>query len=440
MKTKKKEIVTIGIPCFSSVPPEVLDDYMRLAYNLGRREQEYDFFLAIKSKSEQFRARNAIVEAALQVDSQWLLMIDDDHIFERNYDLVGKLIRHLKEDPERGMVGALYAQRGGTKMPVIMKEYPAGPSFMLFEDLSWGLQMVDITGGGCMMINMDIFDKLESPWFSPEYEYGTDVQICRKVRGIGRTVWCDSSIRIGHLKSTLDVVEIEPVSSIEQELEFRSREFLESFQIDAVEYSGKTMNQLTIMGEKFKDGMEVLPEDGDLETYYKGLADFSFARNVAYHSVDYVHRHDLDFLGMFSQSTVGFGLDYFCGSAPLGFELALRGWKMDFHDVNDYCMDWIRWRAEKHQLSGVSTEISGGPYNFVLMMDAIEHMNPETCEEELGKLVDMLIVGGALITNYFQNRDYANPQHINMDKGSVRRMLVRLGLRAVTTQFWQKWR
>ena len=63
----KKERVFIGIPCYQSVAPEVLEDYMRFAFYLGRRYQEYDFFLGIKTKSEQFRARNAIVLSLIHI-------------------------------------------------------------------------------------------------------------------------------------------------------------------------------------------------------------------------------------------------------------------------------------------------------------------------------------------------------------------------------------
>jgi len=65
-------------------------------------------------------------------------------------------------------------------------------------------------------------------------------------------------------------------------------------------------------------------------------------------------------------------------------------------------------------------------------------MNPDTCEEVIQGLVDTLVKGGAILTNYFGNRDFDNPEHINMDKERVKKILVRAGLRPVTTQFWQK--
>ena len=45
-----KQRVCIGIPCFAGVSGETLEDYMRFAYHLGRRYQEFDFFMSIITK------------------------------------------------------------------------------------------------------------------------------------------------------------------------------------------------------------------------------------------------------------------------------------------------------------------------------------------------------------------------------------------------------
>ena len=195
--------ICIGIPCFQSASFEVLDDYMRLAFHLGRRVPEYDFMVAVKGKSEQFRARNAIVTAAIQNACDFLLMLDDDHIIDIDkgtqptprYDFVRTLARHLEDDPSKGIVGALYYQRADQPYPVIMDETPDGATFFYHNsEVSGGLQQVKVTGGGCMMINMKVFDRIDQPWFAPEFEFGTDIQVCKSVRKAGWGVWCDTSI------------------------------------------------------------------------------------------------------------------------------------------------------------------------------------------------------------------------------------------------------
>ena len=111
-----KPIICIGIVAYAGLEGRVAEDYMRLMFHLGRRCPDYDFQLAIKFKSEQFRARNSIVRVALQMSADYIWMLDDDHIFDINnsrlssdaYDLHVKLVKHLEERPEIGVVAALY--------------------------------------------------------------------------------------------------------------------------------------------------------------------------------------------------------------------------------------------------------------------------------------------------------------------------------------------
>jgi hypothetical protein len=210
-----RKTICIGIPCFHGVDYQVLEDYMRLAFHLGRRHIDYNFQLAIKGKSEQFRARNAIVKAALQNSADFILMLDDDHLIDIGksnnpstaYDMPIKLAKLLEKSPDIGIVGALYYQRGGDCFPVIMEENKDGePHFLHNCEISGRLQKVDVTGGGCMMIRKEVFDRIDEPWFSPEYEYGTDIQICKAARAKGFQVWCDTSIEIGHLRLEKEVI------------------------------------------------------------------------------------------------------------------------------------------------------------------------------------------------------------------------------------------
>jgi hypothetical protein len=39
------------------------------------------------------------------------------------------------------------------------------------------------------MIKTSIFDRIKAPWFEPEFDLGTDVQICQKAREAGFSVW-----------------------------------------------------------------------------------------------------------------------------------------------------------------------------------------------------------------------------------------------------------
>ena len=227
--------ILVGIPCFGDVPNEVYEDHARFFYYLGRRYPEYDFYLAIKTKSEQFRARNAIIRAALGVGARYTLMIDDDMVFEYNetfnlecgevdsYEFLRKMIAHDKE-----IVGAVYVTRGGAYEPVIlMKE---GPSYRKigWDEIEDGLMPVDSIGGGLMLINNNIFRKggIELPVFEPELEWGTDIQLCRKAQEIGIQPYVDTTIHVGHLSRRREIVTTKNYRDfIEDTMLRRSREF-----------------------------------------------------------------------------------------------------------------------------------------------------------------------------------------------------------------------
>jgi len=213
-----RKSICIGIPCYSTLPSfQTLEDYMRLSFALGRRYPEYDFFLAVRGKKEQFRARNSIVEEALRAGCDYLFFLDDDQIIDidnsmlpsSRYLFLKRLIQHMDNDPAMGICGALYYQRDATDCwPVVMQVNRGGHgySFLTHPEITGGLQRVAVTGGGAMLIRASVFDKIEHPWFRPELDFGTDIQICQKVQEAGFTVWCDTSVEIGHTRAEREVV------------------------------------------------------------------------------------------------------------------------------------------------------------------------------------------------------------------------------------------
>lgn len=448
-----KERVCIGIPCFHSVTHEVLEDYMRFAYHLGRRNTEYDFFLAIKPKTAQHRARNAIVQAAIATNCDWLFMLDDDHILDIEktigpgvqYDIASKLIQHLKDDDKKGIVGALYYQRGATCDPVIMYKNPPGYTFYQHHDISRCLQRVDVTGGGAMMIRMGVFDKIESPWFMDEMAVsaGTDIQICEKVAGAGWEVWCDTSIEIGHIMTEREVITSKNAHIVRQEASewmnredirkaprFKTESFIDAYIKDVLEYTGKTGEQLAEMCDEYGDKFFPQFNIDNLEGYYASLGEYQLARNCCFHSVDQTRDQSMFILSLFNREIIANGLDFGCGTAPVGFELALRGHNVDFVDVPDgIAQKFIKWRAEKYGLNcGFKM---GSDYDWVLLLDAIEHLHPDKALSTLDNIISLLKPGGSIVTNFFHNNDFDNIEHVFMEHEKVKAFFQDNGLSMV---------
>lgn len=452
--------IMIGIPCYRDVPGEVLEDYMRLAYYLGRRMPEHEFFLGIKRKTAQHRARNAITEGALQIGCDFMLMLDDDHVFDwegtsganPRYGFLRQLLAHMEADPKIGIVGALYYHRGNECRPVLMKEGSDGAFYYLRDDeITGGLQDVAVQGGGCMLIRMSIFDRIRSPWFTDEAEgLGTDVQICKKAREAGFRVCCDTSIKIGHVMNERTIVTPHNRHQIAMDSARRvtagesgiDRNWLDNsalalYRMDAEEYLGMSFRKMANVAERYNMTDFVKYRD-DLRTYYATRGKAQLARQVMFHHLEHTQAEMRLFHGMINTQVDAYGCDYGCGSSPVTFEFVMRGHRMDFIDVDGAeAYEFTKWRAKKRGVSERCGWTLGGPYDYVFFLDSLEHLPnwKEVLTDIASRLKDRT---GALITNFFQNQDYLNPEHVNMDKQGVKAHLLSLGIYPVNEYLWAK--
>lgn len=455
---KKADRICIGIPCYQNCSAETLQDYMLMTYYFGRRYQEYEFFLAIKSKSEQFRARNAIVTAALQMDCQYLLMLDDDNVINwrednevsDSYEFLRKLLNHMKADPKIGVCGALYYHRGGEYLPVLMKEAKDGGFYYLRQDeITGGLQEVAVQGGGCMLIDMNVFSRIPSPWFEAEVEWGTDIQLSTKVRKEGYKVCCDTSIVLGHVMSTRTIVTDKNRLQLIAEnaskgiheaktginTDWITTNALNLYKEDVEEYlemSGKNIDWGAGIphpwGLMYQAKKERFKEFDNIEDYYRGMGKEQLMRQLWFH-MQPESKQALDLVFKFVNTNVdAYGLDFGCGSAPASFDLALRGHKIDFIDLDGAgAYEFTKWRAKKRNLNGKAGFTWGGPYDYAMFMDSIEHL--KDWKEVLTKTIYNLKDDGFIITNYFILHDYDNEEHIVLkDKKEVMTFLVSMGI------------
>ena len=457
-----KKRVCIGIPCYNGVPAETLEDYMLFAFYLGRHYQDYDFFVAIKSKSEQFRARNAIVEAAMSMDAHYLLMLDDDHVIDweqapstepnankKPYEFLRTLLHHMDTAEKPGIVGALYYQRGGDCKPVVMKEGKNGGYYWMREDeIKNQLQEVDVTGGGCFLVDMNLLSRIQGPWFEPEFQLGTDIQICEKVRKEGWKVYCDTSIVLGHVMNSREVITPKNrlriaaessanLSGNQQGIDpaWANSTALTLYRQDAEDYLEMSLLQMEALADIYQQKYNRFKDYENPDDYYKNLGIEQLGRQVWFHHTPFMIEETNIILSAINHNHSFKGLDFGCGSAPIGFELALRGHQMDFVDLDGApAYEFTKWRAKKRNIN-CGFEWSGD-YDFILFLDSIEHL--KDWKPVLQKAVDSLKPEGFIITNFFLNQDYDNLEHINMDKPAVQSFLTSNGLYPINQLVWLK--
>jgi len=156
-------------------------------------------------------ARNQIVMEAQRQNMDRLLFIDTDMAFP--HDAYHVLAKHMGDSKgEIKIIGCNYPKRDGTGIGVSI-----GMDEKRLTGEESGLVEVMGIGGGLLLIDMSVFDKIEKPYFHhqllpekvDEVSPGSraiseDFYFCNKVRTAGERVWCDTDLsrHVGHVGST----------------------------------------------------------------------------------------------------------------------------------------------------------------------------------------------------------------------------------------------
>lgn len=428
----KRPRIFIGVPCYRDVTAELLEDWCRFFYHLGRRMPNYDFELGIKTKSEQFRARNAIVDGAQQTNCDWVLMLDDDMIINpfvtngptSDYGFLERLIAHDKD-----ICGALYYQRTGGCEPVLMKAVGNGYRFLRDDELTGGLQRVDVAGGGCLLIKTRVFDKLQFPYFEPEFRYGTDIQLCRQALEKGMEVWADTSIELGHLRTERVIVtsrnraQFQMTDTVPGEVKksFVAADVYDRVLRDACVYTGYA--DLEEMTRHANDWIQERKASGLFDAeWYRTHGKERIARQVWFNTLSPQKRQMTEFiLSAIDHRKPVRVLDFGCGIGIPAFTLAEKGHTVTAIDIRGTgTFEFLQWRAQQAGVSitcvaseGIVPDLGDAQFDVIIAMDTLEHI--EGWRDVLGALASRLAPHGVFFANNGILDDQRHPEHYPLD-------------------------
>ena len=115
-------------------------------------------------------------------------MVDDDMIYPE--DALERLLAHNK-DIASGVAYTKYEKQE------LVVEY--------LDEKKEGLFECKAVGGGILLIKCDVFKKIPQPWYGYKWNengavtMSNDWFFCEKARESGFDIWCDSTIKAGHI-------------------------------------------------------------------------------------------------------------------------------------------------------------------------------------------------------------------------------------------------
>ena len=198
--------ILIAVPTFETIFP---DTYKAIwDVNKGDNEVIFDFVRGYDCAT----ARNNIVQKALDYETDYVLMVDNDVTIPK------ETITYFLEDPKEVCLG-YYAHRDSNNVysgrVSVCKlgyfNYPLESEYTALDMAKFrdeGTYKIKIHGGGmgCAFIKTDIFNQIRYPWFdwvnyadSHRGMLSEDLYFCEECRKAGITIWTDSRIGCGHL-------------------------------------------------------------------------------------------------------------------------------------------------------------------------------------------------------------------------------------------------
>lgn len=199
----KRKKIMIAIPCMDMIHTD-------FAQCLWAAKKIPDTSLYISKSSLVYDSRNMITAKALDNDFDVVIWLDSDMTFEP--DVVERMVQHFEDGKDivcglcftrkRPIVPVVYSKlvkeeddRGVPNVGVLpYRDYPSE----LFE--------VQGMGFGCAMTSVRALKRIADvygPPFYPRFGFGEDITFCWLANELGIKMYCDPTIKLGHIGNAL---------------------------------------------------------------------------------------------------------------------------------------------------------------------------------------------------------------------------------------------
>ncbi len=182
----------IAVPTTDYVHADFVKSLAKLQCELGRRGVAYD--VEIQSGTLVYYARNRLANLAINENYTHVLWLDSDMVFDE------QIVDDLMEVGKDMVCGAFVSRRP-----------PYGPCIYtsierdnIKQVKDFGLRPFRVAGCGfaAVLTTVDLLREVNRKYetcFQPTDYYGEDLAFCWRVSQLGREIWCEPTVRAGHI-------------------------------------------------------------------------------------------------------------------------------------------------------------------------------------------------------------------------------------------------
>lgn len=186
--------ILIAIPTVRPVEIQFIQSLLPciMGYSGSNKEITYGIFSPANYCIDA--SRNQIVEHAIKEKFDYIFWIDSDIIMPQN--TLSKLF-----EADKDIVSAVYPYKIMPVESIVAKKYGEDGRYedIDIDKLNSGLIKVDGIGFGCVLTKVDIFNKINKPYFVYTPDMGEDIYFSKKAQEVGFDIWLDTDIFCDHL-------------------------------------------------------------------------------------------------------------------------------------------------------------------------------------------------------------------------------------------------
>ena len=186
----------IAVPCMDQVPT-------MFCQSLALLKKVGECTLAMQTGSLVYSSREQLTVKAAKADADYVLWLDSDMVF--GPDLLERMIATL-EAGKYDILSGVYYRRVAPYTPVLFETLEIKENgeakFTEYKEIPEGIFEAAACGFGCVLMRADVFLDIQYRFghmFTPIGKNGEDVSFCWRARQCGFKIYCDPSIKLGHV-------------------------------------------------------------------------------------------------------------------------------------------------------------------------------------------------------------------------------------------------
>ena len=193
----------VAIPCMEMIHT----DFAQCMWAAKKVDETY---LYVSKSSLVYESRNMIARAAMDRDFDFIVWFDSDMTFEP--DVIERMAEHYRNGYD--YVCGLFFSRRHPIIPVIYESISCEeddrgvPKVDTVNRKDYPQELFEVAGSGfgCVMTSVRMLRQIcdiYGPPFYPRFGFGEDLTFCWLAKQCGIKMYCDPTIKLGHIGSAL---------------------------------------------------------------------------------------------------------------------------------------------------------------------------------------------------------------------------------------------